>query len=67
MRFTGFITVSGRDEDELAAACAEVDQAAQRAHLSLEPLWGQQDVGLTYGALPLARGLRSSAPWNVTG
>ena len=67
MRFSGFVTVSGRDEEELAAACAEVDHAAQRAHLTLEPLWGQQDLGLTYGALPLARGLRSAPPWNVTG
>jgi hypothetical protein len=67
MRFTGFITVSGRDEEELAAACAEVEHAAQRAHLTLELLWGQQDLGLTYGALPLARGLRPAAPWNVTG
>ena len=67
MRFTGFITVSGRDEAELAAACAEVDHAAQRAHLTLEPLWGQQDLGLAYGALPLARGLQSAARWSITG
>ena len=66
MRFAGFVTVSGRDEDELAAACAELEHAAQRAFLVLEPLWGQQDVGLAFAALPLARGLRSSRPWSVS-
>jgi hypothetical protein len=67
MRFAGFITVSGRDDDDLRAACAELEHAAQRAFLVLEPLWGQQDLGLTFSALPLARGLRSARPWSVAG
>jgi hypothetical protein len=66
MRFAGFMTVSGRDEDELAASCAELEHAAQRAFLVLEPLWGQQDVGLVYAALPLAMGLRGARPWSVS-
>jgi hypothetical protein len=66
MRFAGFVTVSGRDEDELAGACAEVEHAAQRAFLVLEPLWGQQDLGLAFAALPLARGLKSAKPWSVS-
>jgi len=66
MRFAGFVTVSGRDEDELAAASAELEHAAQRAFLVLEPLWGQQDLGLAFASLPLARGLKSAKPWSVS-
>ena len=66
MRFAGFVTVSGRDEDELAAACAELEHAAQRAFLVLEPLWGQQDLGLAFASLPLARGLKPARPWSVS-
>lgn len=67
MRFAGFVTVTGRDETELEAACAELEHAAQRAFLVLEPLWGQQDVGLAFAALPLARGLRPARAWSVAG
>lgn len=67
MRFAGFVTVSGRDDDELAAASAELEHAAQRAFLVLEPLWGQQDLGLAFAALPLARSLRAARPWSVSG
>jgi hypothetical protein len=66
MRFAGFVTASGRDEAELATACAEIEHAAQRAFLVLEPLWGQQDVGLAFAALPFALGLKSAKPWSVS-
>ena len=32
----------------------------------LEPLWGQQDLGLCFAALPLARGLKPAKPWSVS-
>jgi hypothetical protein len=67
MRFAGFVTVSGRNEDELTRACAELEHAAQRAFLVLEPLWGQQDIGLAFASLPFARGLKSARPWSVSG
>jgi hypothetical protein len=57
VRFAGFITVSGRSDDELERGCDEIAQAAQQAYLDLQPMWGQQDVGFICGALPLCHGL----------
>jgi hypothetical protein len=57
VRFAGFVTVSGRDEDELERHCEEVIQSAQQAYLDLQPMWGQQDTGYRCGALPLCQGL----------
>ena len=62
VRFAGFVTVSARDADELGIACDEIEQAAHQAYLDIQPLYGQQDVGFTQGALPIARGLRPSNP-----
>ena len=41
IRFAGYVTVSGRDEDELDEACERVEQAAHQAHLDLRPLLGR--------------------------
>jgi hypothetical protein len=57
VRVTGFVTVSGRDEDELSRACAEIRQRATRARLELHRMYGQQAEAFTF-TLPLARGLR---------
>jgi hypothetical protein len=57
LRFAGFITVSGRDLDDLDGNCDEVTQAAQQAYLDLQPMWGQQDSGFVCGGLPLCHGL----------
>ena len=62
VRFAGYITVSGRDRDDLERACEQVEQAAHQAYLDVQPLWGQQDVGFVHGALPIARGLRRANP-----
>jgi hypothetical protein len=62
LRFAGYVSVTGRDENELARACEEVEQAALQAHLDLRPLWGEQDTGFLYAALPIARGLRAQGP-----
>jgi hypothetical protein len=57
VRLSGFITVSGRDSEELRRACGEVMEHAARARLELRRLYGQQAEALTF-TLPLCRGLR---------
>ncbi|HEX3688279.1 MAG TPA: SCO6880 family protein [Solirubrobacteraceae bacterium] len=57
VRFSGFVTVSGRDPDDLRRACAEVTEQAARARLELHRLYGQQANAFTF-TLPLCRGLR---------
>lgn len=56
-RFSGYVTVSARDTEELEEACAAVEQAAQQARCELRRLWGEQQVAFT-ATLPLCRGLR---------
>ncbi len=57
VRLSGFITVSGRDPDDLRRACAEVADHAARARLELHRLYGQQAQAFAF-TLPLCRGLR---------
>jgi hypothetical protein len=57
VRLAGFVTVSGRDLDDLRRSCAEVLEHAARAHLELHRLYGQQADAFTF-TLPLCRGLR---------
>ncbi len=57
VRLAGFVTVSGRDPDELRRACAAVLEQAARARLELHRMYGQQADGFTF-TLPFGRGLR---------
>jgi Putative type VII ESX secretion system translocon, EccE len=57
VRLSGFVTVSGRDRDELRRACSEVLDHAARARLELRRLYGQQAEAFAF-TLPLCRGLR---------
>ncbi|MFZ0091120.1 MAG: SCO6880 family protein, partial [Solirubrobacteraceae bacterium] len=57
VRLSGFVTVSGRDRDELRGACSEVLEHAARARLELHRLYGQQAETFAF-TLPLCRGLR---------
>jgi hypothetical protein len=57
VRLSGFITVSGRDQDDLRRASAEVLEHAARARLELHRMYGQQGDAFTF-TLPLCRGLR---------
>ena len=57
VRLSGFVTVTGRDPDDLRRACAEVTEQAARARLELHRLYGQQADAFTF-TLPLCRGLR---------
>jgi hypothetical protein len=57
VRLAGYVTVSGRDEDELQRACDDVLENAARARLELHRLYGHQGDALQF-TLPLCRGLR---------
>jgi type VII ESX secretion system EccE translocon-like protein len=57
VRLSGFVTVTGRDPDDLRRACGEVLEQAARARLELHRLYGQQEDAFTF-TLPLCRGLR---------
>ena len=57
VRLAGFITVSGRDRDELRRASSEVLEHAARARLELHRMYGQQADAFAF-TLPLCQGLR---------
>jgi hypothetical protein len=57
VRLSGFVTVSGRDSDDLRRGCSEVLEHAARARLELHRMYGQQADAFTF-TLPLGRGLR---------
>jgi hypothetical protein len=57
VRFSGFVTVSGRGPDDLRRGCAEVLEHAARSRLELHRMYGQQAEAFTF-TLPLCRGLR---------
>jgi Putative type VII ESX secretion system translocon, EccE len=57
VRLAGFVTVSGRDPDDLRRACAEVHEHAARARIELHRMYGQQAQAFTL-TLPIGRGLR---------
>jgi hypothetical protein len=57
VRLAGFVTVSGRDRDDLRRASSEVLEHAARARLELHRMYGQQADAFTF-TLPLCRGLK---------
>jgi hypothetical protein len=57
VRLAGFVTVTGRDRDDLRRACADVHEQAVRARLELHRMYGQQAEAFAF-TLPLCRGLR---------
>src|SRR5437588_1599047 len=57
VRLAGFVTVTGRDGDDLRRACAEILEHAARARLELHRMYGQQADAFTF-TLPVCRGLR---------
>jgi len=56
-RFTGWITVTAADHDELEAACARVEQVAVRSALEVRRVYGEVDQAFLFGALPLTQGV----------
>ncbi|MBV9837183.1 MAG: hypothetical protein JO156_03625 [Solirubrobacterales bacterium] len=57
VRLSGFVTVSGRDREDLRRASSQVLEHAARARLELHCMYGQQADAFTF-TLPLCRGLR---------
>ena len=57
VRLAGFVTVTGRDEEDLRRACAQIHEQAARARMELHRMYGQQADAFTF-TLPLCRGLR---------
>jgi hypothetical protein len=57
VRVAGFVTVSGRDPDDLRRASSQVLEHAARARLELYRMYGQQADAFTF-TLPLCRGLK---------
>jgi hypothetical protein len=57
VRLAGFVTVTGRDHDQVDLAGEDIVTQAGRANLELRPLYGQQAEAFTF-TLPLCRGLR---------
>jgi hypothetical protein len=57
MRMAGFLTTHERDIPELDRREPETLHAAQLAHLELQPLYGEQAAGMSFG-LPICWGLR---------
>jgi hypothetical protein len=57
VRLAGFVTVSGRDRDDLRHACLEIHGQAARARLELHRMYGQQAEAFAF-TLPICRGLR---------
>ena len=55
-RYSGYITVSGSDLDQLEAAAAALEQAAYQCPVELRRLWGEQESGF-YTTMPLTLGL----------
>jgi len=57
VRLAGYLTVTGRNPDELEHACEQTITLAARSHLELHRLYGQQAQAFTF-TLPLCRGLK---------
>jgi hypothetical protein len=55
-RYTGYVTVTARDAEELDVACGELVQAAHQCRIELRRLFGCQDAAF-FWTVPLGRGL----------
>lgn len=55
-RYSGYVTVSGSNLDEVEQAAAQIEQMAYQCPVELRRLWGEQDSAF-YCTMPLAKGL----------
>ncbi|SRR6266498_3343307 len=60
VRYTAWVTVTARDPDELEARREEVEELASQCRLELQVATCEQARAFTFGALPLARGLKKA-------
>lgn len=56
-RYSGYVTVSGSDLDDVEVAASMIEQVAYQCPVELRRLWGEQDTAF-YCTMPLALGLR---------
>ncbi len=55
-RYSGYVTVSGSNLDEVEVAAAAIEQVAYQCPVELRRLWGEQDTAF-YCTMPMAKGL----------
>ena len=55
-RYSGYVTVSGSNLEEVEQAAATIEQLAYQCPVELRRLWGEQDTAF-YCTMPLAKGL----------
>jgi hypothetical protein len=56
LRFSGYIDVCARNEEELELGVDRVEHSASQCYIGVRRMWGEQGAGLSY-VLPLGRGL----------
>ena len=56
-RFTGYVTVTVTDPEQLPDACASLEADAAAARIELRRMWFAQDIGFALSCLPLGFGL----------
>ncbi|WP_433458266.1 SCO6880 family protein [Micromonospora sp. CA-248212] len=57
VRFTGYVTLTVTDADQLEDACLALEADAAAARIEIRRMWYAHDVGFVMGALPLGFGL----------
>lgn len=55
-RYSGYVTVSGANLDEVEVAAAAIEQVAYQCPVELRRLWGEQDAAF-YCTMPMTKGL----------
>lgn len=55
-RYSGYVTVSGSDLNEVEVAAATIEQVAYQCPVELRRLWGEQDSAF-YCTMPMTKGL----------
>ena len=57
VRFSGYVSVTVTDDDDLPDALAALEADAAAARIEIRRMWGAQDVGFALAALPAGLGL----------
>ena len=55
-RYSGYVTVSGSDLNEVEVAASTIEQVAYQCPVELRRLWGEQDTAF-YCTMPMGKGL----------
>ncbi|WP_020525233.1 SCO6880 family protein [Catelliglobosispora koreensis] len=57
VRYTGYVTITVTDADQLEDACMALEADAAAARIEIRRMWYAHDAGFAMGALPLGYGL----------